>query len=415
MVPAARLRLFYFLYYGNVGAFLPYFSPYLRGLGFSGEQIGTVQMLPSLLAPAVAIAWATWADRRGTLGRALRRATAWAAACALALPLARTPLAVGAVVLLQSLGDRAVVPLVDSTTLEWCRADPAHAYARIRLFGSLGFIALSVALGHLLTLRGDRAGDVLVPLAVAACVAGYAAVARAVPSPPAHPGPRPGLGDMAKLLRDRRLVALTAACGIHWAGCAPFHLLFGVFVRDRRLLALTAACGIHWAGCAPFHLLFGVFVHDRGLPADVTGYGMAVGVAAEVAVLLAFPRLERRFSLRALFAAAFLATAVRWGLLSRAGSAEAIVALQLLHGFTFGLFWGSAMKALAEDVPPQLRATGQALFSAVALGGGNAVGYFLSGVGYDRLGGVAPLFAWAAVLEIAPLGLAWATVKKRVL
>ena len=63
MSPASRLRLFYFAYYGCVGTLLPYFAPYLRGLGFSGEQIGTVQMIGPLLAVPVAIAWATVADR----------------------------------------------------------------------------------------------------------------------------------------------------------------------------------------------------------------------------------------------------------------------------------------------------------------------------------------------------------------
>ncbi len=42
MVPARRLRLFYFLYYGNVGAHMPFFAPYLLGLGFGGRQVATV-------------------------------------------------------------------------------------------------------------------------------------------------------------------------------------------------------------------------------------------------------------------------------------------------------------------------------------------------------------------------------------
>ena len=117
MASAARLRLLYFLYYGNVGAFLPYFAAYLRGLGFTGEQIGGVQMIPSLLSPVVAMSWAAFADRRASPGRALAIATAWAAAAALALPFARTPATVGAVILLVSLGDRAFVPLLDSVTL----------------------------------------------------------------------------------------------------------------------------------------------------------------------------------------------------------------------------------------------------------------------------------------------------------
>ena len=130
---------------------------------------------------------------------------------------------------------------------------------------------------------------------------------------------------------------------------------------------------------------------------------MAVGVAAEIAVLLAFPRLERRLPLPALFGVAFLGSALRWALLARAGGAVAIVGLQVLHGLTFGLFWGCAMKAMAALVPPSLRATGQALFTAVVFGIGNGAGYALSGAGYDRYGSVAPLFGWAAAVEAALL------------
>jgi MFS transporter, PPP family, 3-phenylpropionic acid transporter len=372
MAPATRLRLFYFLYYGNVGAYLPYFAAYLRGLGFSGEQIGLVQMVPSLVAPAVAIAWASFADHRATPQRALRLATGWAALAVLLLPFAREPWQVGAVIVLLSLGDRAVVPLVDSITLEWCRERPGLSYARIRLFGSIGFIALSLLVGRALTLRGDRPADLVVPLVVMACVAGYATVARGAP-PSARAGERPGARDMLALVRDRRLHLLVAAAAIHWAACAPFHLFFGVFVRDL------------------------------GLPSDVTGIGMSIGVLAEIAVLLAFPRLERRIPLRALLAIAFVGSAARWALLSLATGAAAVASLQVLHGLTFGLFWGGAVKALAEVVPPPLRATGQAAFTALVFGGGNAVGYALSGIGYDRLGGVGPLFAFAAAAELLAL------------
>lgn len=374
MAASTRLRLFYLLYYGSVGTYLPYFAAYLRGLGFSGGEIGLVQMVPSLFAPVVALSWASFADHRATPQRALRLASGWAALAVLLLPFAHEPWQVGAVVALLSLGDRAVVPLVDSITLDWCRENPGAAYARIRLFGSIGFIALSLLAGRALTMRGDRPADPLVPAVVALLVCGYALVARGAPATAAHPQ-RPAARDMLALARDRRLHLLLAAAAVHWAACAPYHLLFGVFVRDR------------------------------GLPADVTGAGMGVGVLAEIALLLLFPRLERRIPLRGLFAIAVLGSAVRWALLSRASGALAIVSLQAVHGLTFGLFWGSAMQALAELVPPRLRATGQAAFTAIVFGGGNAVGYALSGVGYDRLGGVGPLFLFAAAAEVVSLGI----------
>src|SRR5512144_1905332 len=166
MSPQDRLRAFYFLYYGSVGAYLPYFAAYLRGLGFSGAEIGTVQMLPPLLAAPVALFWASAADRIGSPARALKIATLWTLAAVALLPLARTPLLAGAVLVLQGLADRAVVPLVDSVTMDLVHREPRLSYARIRLFGSLGFIAVSLALGLLLWLRGERPGDAAVPLAV---------------------------------------------------------------------------------------------------------------------------------------------------------------------------------------------------------------------------------------------------------
>lgn len=382
MAPETRLRLLYFLYYGNVGTYLPYFAAYLRGRGFTGEQIGLVQTAPSLLAPLVALGWASYADHRSSPARALRVASAWAAAAALLLPFARSPLEVGAVIALMALGDRAVLPLTDSVTLEWCREQPGRSYARVRLFGSLGFIALSVAVGRALSLRGGRPADLVVPVAVVACIAGYALVAGRAPAR-AGRATRPSARDLLAVARDARLWLLFVPAGLHWAACAPYHAWFGVFVRDLRL------------------------------PDDVTGAGMAVGVVAEIVALLLFPRFEARLPPRALLAVAFLGSALRWALLSRATGAAAIVSLQALHGLTFGLFWATVTKVLADLVPSALRATGQALFTGIVFGGANAAGYALSGFGYDRLGGVGPLFGWAAALELVSLAVVLAPLARR--
>jgi PPP family 3-phenylpropionic acid transporter len=372
MSPATRLRLFYFAYYGSVGTFLPYFAPYLRGLGFSGEQIGTVQMIGPLVGMPAVIAWSTAADRLRAPARVLGLATALAFLAVLLLPFLRAPIAVGAILLAYSLADRAVVPLVDSVTVEWAIHHPGATYARIRLFGSVGFAVLSSAVGLLLTWRGDRPGDPLVPATVVACVGAYALVARRLPAAPA-PSHAPRFREMAGLLAHGPLLALLLVFSVHWGATAPFHLLFGIFVRDL------------------------------GLPARVTGVSMTVGVAAEVAALLAFPRIAGLFSLRSILAASFAVSALRWFLLSRATGAAALVALQLLHAFTFGLFWGAAMDAMSRAVPSRLRATGQAIFAGVVFGLGNAVGYQLSGLGYDRWHGVGPLFAWAGVAELLAL------------
>jgi len=373
---SGRLRAFYFLYFGYVGASQGFLAPWLRGLGFSGDAIGAVTMAAQLVSAPAGLFWAHGADRRGAREKTLRRC-ALGAACALALlTFARTPWQVGCVLVAHGFFAGAVVPLVDSVTMEWAIREAGRSYARTRLFGSLGFIVVAQALGLLLTARGDRSGDVLMPAVAAASVVAYAVVAQTVSSrSPPQPSPE-------------RIAFFPAASRI---------------LSEPAVALLLLVCVLHWAGCAPYHLLYGVLVRDHGLPASLTGLGLGLGVLAEVLAFFAFPALLRRFSLGTLLFAASAGTVVRWLWLSRAHDAASIVGLQLFHALSFGIWWAAAVEAMRRSVPLKLRATGQALFSALVFGAGNAIGYGLSGAGYQRFGSASPLFAFAAAIETVSL------------
>lgn len=373
-----RLRAFYFFYFASVGAGLPYLAPYLAGLGLSGAQIGAVQMIGPLLAAPVGLGWATLADRMGAPGRALRIVCVGAVLGYLALPCATQVWPIAAVMFATGLFVPAIAPLIDSVSVD-ALAGTGGSYARIRLFGSIGYLLLAQLLGLALTARGDRAGDIVVPLTLLGCVAGYAVTSFGLPASAAR-----GPSDAGIRAHVRAAVGLLA---------------------DPRLRVLIAVSALHWACCAPYNLLFGVFVREQGLASWITGLGAATGVAAEIAVLYAATAFESRASARTLLLLAFAGTVVRWAMLASASSVFAIVALQLLHGLTFGLFWASVVRALSEYVPARLRATGLALFGAAVFGVGNALGLQLSGVGHDQLGRVAPLFRYAAAIELVPLAL----------
>lgn len=363
-----RLRWFYFLAYAGVGAWLSYFAPYLRGLGFSGEAVGAVTTAQQLTAAPASLVWGSIGDRLGSPARALRFCAAGAALTVIALPFARTPLSMGVVLVAMAAFGGGIVPLVDSTTVEAVRGE----YARTRLWGSLGFIVSAQAIGFFLAARGERPADPAMPIAYVACIVTYALLAQTFPA--------------VEPRADRP----------HWRDALSV-------LRSRPLLFILALCALHWAALSPYHLMFGVLVRDLGLSSRVTGVSTALGVAAEVGALLVFPALEKRFSLRSLFAVSFAATALRWALLARAQSGYSLILLQILHAFTFGTWWGCAVEAMQRTVPARLRATGQAVFSAVVFGAGNAAGFALAGAGYDRLGGVPPLFTCAAVAEALPL------------
>ena len=55
----------YFLYFGVLGVFLPYFNLYCYHLGFSGAQIGVVSATRSITMVAFSLIWSVLADRYG--------------------------------------------------------------------------------------------------------------------------------------------------------------------------------------------------------------------------------------------------------------------------------------------------------------------------------------------------------------
>lgn len=122
---------------------------------------------------------------------------------------------------------------------------------------------------------------------------------------------------------------------------------------------------------------------------------------AEVGVLVVYHRLQTRFSVEALLGAVFLTSAARWLAVAAVRAPWALIALQLLHGMTFGMFWSAAVGLVGASVPPSMRASGQALLVA-AINFGGAVGNAFSGRIYDSHGS-RPLFVIAAVAELAPL------------
>ena len=371
----ALFKLLYFSHYGSVAVVMVAFPSYLRGLGFTGEQIGAAWAPAQIAAAPAALLWGAAADKLRAASKALQLCTAGALAAMCLLPFARTPALIGALLFVHALFNAGTVPLVDSLTMEAVHGSLEASYARTRVLGSVGFVVVAQTLGLVLAARGNLAADRLVPLALIAMVCWTAVV--------------------ATLIRLRRVEVIKIS-----PASSKARLRDAARLLRGPILLLLAMNAVHWAALAPYHLLFGVLLRDRGLGAELTGLAMALGVTAEALALIAFPRLVRRFSLPVLFAAAFAATAVRWLLVSRASTAPELVALQLAHGLSFGLWWGASVEAMGRLVPPPLRSTGQALFSAVVFGLGNAAGYSLSGIGYDRFHGAERVFAVAGAVEL---------------
>jgi MFS transporter, PPP family, 3-phenylpropionic acid transporter len=368
---------FYVLYFAAVGIMVPYLPPYLRSLGLSGAEIGALMSIGPLLMMVVPPVWGYVADRS-------QRTTALLKLAALGAGLAFTPLvgvtafwSIAAILVAHALFFTPITALADTVAIAEARRLGTE-YARLRLWGSVGFIVSSF--GFALYLERDGAPATAV-YAVAAFLLCAATVSLALRPVPAKASP-PSLRAAARLVTDPRLVAFYLACALHWASAAPYHILFAVHLEDLNVLP------------------------------RFVGIGLALAVAAEVCVMWAFVPIRRRVPLFGLLAVAFAATSLRWLLTALATTGAVLAAVQLLHGLTFGVFYVASIAHLERAVPGGLLGTGRALFSAIAMGLGGAAGNALAGTLYDAGGAPLAFLAAAGLSLLAPLLLALAAGRR---
>jgi MFS family permease len=88
----------------------------------------------------------------------------------------------------------------------------------------------------------------------------------------------------------------------------------------------------------------------------------------------------------------------------------AILALQLLHGFTFPAIWIAGVSYAHENAPIELKATAQGLFGAMMMGIGAGVGSFLGGLLIGSVGGRGMYLVFGALVLV---GVAFFTLVER--
>jgi PPP family 3-phenylpropionic acid transporter len=363
----------YFFLFQSVAINMAYMPAHMRALGLAGRQISTVLAVAPLMSLAVPLGWAWLADRSHRHDRVLRLVAAGACLGFTPVLFARGFRGVLAGYLGYAVCAVGIGGLTDALAV--ARVRQGAVYGRLRLWGSIGFVASSLVGGAALAGDSDaRLASIVPPLAMWLALVGTFGATLLIRGS-GEEAVRPRAEDVRALLRD-----------------------------DRFRLVLVAGA-LHWVCMSPYNVFFGIFLRELGLPPIAWGSSFSVGVLAEMLVLLWFHRLEARFSLHSLLAAAFLASAVRWLAVATVRAPVALILLQSLHGMTFGLFWSAAIALVGATVPPPVRATGQALL-VMAINLGGAIGNLLTGRLYDAAG-PRTLFLLAAIGELAPLAVVW--------
>ncbi len=276
-----------------------------------------------------------------------------------------------AAVLIYSAFRTSLIPLANSMTFR-ALAGRRQGYAAIRLWGTIGYILVAMGAGFLMNRIGLRMGMYGIALAMMAC----------------------GVVGWAGRSRDRN-------------GLLPVRLEeFPQTLRDRRVVVLLLATCLAQVSFGPYTTFFTIHLQHLGLSSGFAGTAWALAAGSELIVMLGWTRMCALASPRTWLTVALAAHAVRWGLFVVARDPAFLLAIQLTHAFTFGVFYLAGVQTVDAFVPDGLRATAQGVFSSVTFGVGGLVGNTLAGLLYEPLG-MARMYAVAAVLAAGATVLHW--------
>ncbi len=252
-------------------------------------------------------------------------------------------------------------------------------FGRVRVWGTIGWIAAGMAMGHWLRLMHSPAGLDAAALGVAQNagradafkLSAILGVVMAVfclklpATPPSKESKQKGAAFAAvSRIRFQPLLTLFLIA----VPISMIHQFYFVHtssflseIQNREQAAQSAAAFINKV----------LGVGGGGL--------MTVGQMMEIAVLALMPMLTKRVSRKGLLAIGIVAYAARMALFAYTTSMVTVILGVALHGFCFGCFIFVAYMVVDEETPPDLRASAQNLFNLVIIGIGIIVGSWFAG------------------------------------
>ncbi|MEW7977457.1 MAG: MFS transporter [Candidatus Sedimenticola endophacoides] len=376
-MPYWRLSSFYFAYFAALGALIPYWSLYLKSLAFDAIDIGILMAIPMATKFIAPFIWGWLGDHLGGRMSIVRLGAFLTTVVFLAVFWLTGFWELGLAMVLFSFFWNAVLPQFESVTLVYLRERAAH-YARVRVWGSVGFIFAVVLLGVAVDALGP---GVILPVLLA-IYAGIWLSSLVIEDPSSEEPPR----RQPSITRVLRLPAV---------------------------IAFFMVCFLHQAGHGTYYTFYSIYMESAGYSKTVIGQLWALGVIAEVVVFLFMHRLLPRFGARRVLICSLLLAALRWMLIGQfADSLAVMLFAQTLHAATFGTFHAAAIHLVHHYFTGRHQGRGQALYSSLSFGLGGALGNLFSGYLWSGLGPGAT-FAIASGVSLLGLLIAWRWVEDR--
>ncbi|MCI2285556.1 MFS transporter [Colwellia sp. MSW7] len=353
-----RLSTSYFFYFAILGLISPYLSVFLDGKGFNSVELGEIFAIltaTKIVAPSL---WAILADKTGQKLLIIRLGALPALLSFIVLFWLNSYWPISFCLALFSLFWTAILPQLEVFTLTSVRHS-SKIYARIRLWGSLGFVALAVFAGQVMEYytQVDASNSIISSFTDAFVLMGGVILLCLLLS--------------TMVIKPQRMVNKVQQQALAITG-KLLEPRFVIFFISGVLLQISFG---------PYYGFFALFLRDLAYPGFAVGLLISLGVVAEILVFIFASNFFKAFSLKTILIFSLAATALRWFLVALyADSIWLLAFTQLLHAASFALFHSASMVFISEHFTRCQQSRGQAVYLGGVYGVGGAIGAYVAGV-----------------------------------
>ncbi|WP_353426555.1 MFS transporter [Polynucleobacter sp. MWH-UH19D] len=352
MTPVLRWAFgsFFFLYFAYVGLVSPYASLFFVDRGFSVIEIAVLMSMLQITRIVGPFSWGWLSDYLSNRIGIIRVCACLAALVFLCIFYLQDYIGffIWMFVLHTILSSQ--MPLGETATIHALYKDNSFdkRYGRLRLWGSIGFIAMVLFAGELF----QRKGIELYPYVGTVILFSLAAITFGLHEPKM---------ERRKMVRGE-LFAVLLNPDVRWFLVSGFFMIFA-----------------H----ASLYVFYSLYLANLGYDKFQIGLFWALGVAAEVLFFYFQNKVLSRVDSEIVLQGAFGIGVVRFILIAFFPTTIVLMLAQLMHAGTFAAHHSAATKLLQRWFTGPLQARGQAIMATVSYGLGGTIGGLCAGWIWD--------------------------------
>jgi MFS transporter, PPP family, 3-phenylpropionic acid transporter len=352
----------YFLYFGVLGLFLPYFNLYCYHLDFSGFQIGLLSSLRTLTTAIFPMVWGALADKF-FIRRPLYIFCSFISMAIWAFFLLTTDFSAMLVItIFYGIFYAPIISFLESFSMDLLGSKKTR-YGHLRVWGSISFILTVIVAGRAIDALST---EIIVILILAGSLA-HAVLSFSIPA-----AKKTQTSDFSSGVRA---------------------------LLNRRVIIFLVCAFLMLVSHGTYYGFFSIHLDNLGYSSAFIGIAWALASIAEIFVMINSDRIFKRFSYEHVLIFTFLVAGFRWIMMFYVTSASLILISQLLHAVTYGAFHVASILYIDKLSPDDAKTLGQAVNNAVTYGFGIMAGFLFNGYFFDIIG-ASHLFMISGILAL---------------